>query len=128
MILLAIQGISMAPGLKPGDVLMVDPGISKETLRVGDVAVFRNATNGNAIAHRVVSLPLMTKGDRNRDTDPLTEEWVYEGKGIRRNRNGTWKPLRHGRALAAFSKWGLFPGQKLPLWLSRSFLKNLVRS
>jgi signal peptidase I len=76
MILLAIQGISMAPGLKPGDVLMVDPGISKETLRVGDVAVFRNATNGNAIAHRVVSLPLMTKGDRNRDTDPLTEEWV----------------------------------------------------
>lgn len=62
---------SMGPTVRPGDVLLVrrvhDP------LRVGSIAVFRNATGSGLTTHRVVEVDPMgryvTKGDANAGPD-----------------------------------------------------------
>ena len=62
------RGRSMAPLIRDGDVLTVEP-VSMEALRVGDI-VFHRAGPGRLVAHRVVTrdvenaeLTLTTRGD-----------------------------------------------------------------
>jgi hypothetical protein len=122
--LLEFRGISMAPFLRPGDIVWVDERAGLADLRFGDVAVFRHRATGEAMAHRVIGPGPVTKGDRNREPDPPSDEWAFEGVAVRRYRSGRWSHLRFGRALALLSCWGLFPGQKLPSWLSRTSLRR----
>jgi hypothetical protein len=110
-----MTGWSMAPWLKPGDLLLADP---PGRVGPGDVVVLRNRATDESVVHRVIRLsPLQTKGDRNASYDPLTPDWRIEGVVTRRCRDGVWKPLRYRSVLRLVSLFGLYPGQKLPAWV-----------
>jgi hypothetical protein len=112
-----MTGWSMAPWLKPGDLLLAE---SRDLLYPGDVVVLRNRSTDDTVVHRVIDVsPLRTKGDRNGSYDPLTPDWTVNGVVTRRCRAGVWKPLRFGRALRVLSILGLYPGQRLPKWVGR---------
>jgi hypothetical protein len=121
MILLEMQGISMAPALTPGDVLMVDEKFPMSRLRFGDVVVQRNITTGAARAHRVIGASMATKGDRNDVSDAADGIWTYEGKVVSVHKKQVWRKLRFGSWMGLRCKYGLFPGQKLPSWTGRAF-------
>lgn len=72
--ILSIGSESMTPKINMGDVVLIDKGINKNKIKVGDVIAFKY--EGNIIVHRVVSLSMKnnnkiykTKGDNNKDFD-----------------------------------------------------------
>jgi hypothetical protein len=118
-----MAGVSMAPFLLPGDALLVDEVDSVSDLALGDVVVMKHEGTCERIVHRVVGLnPLRTKGDRNSIWDPLDEAWRLGGVVTRRNRKGIWVSVFRGRIAYWLCRWGMYPGQKIPIWLSRSRL------
>lgn len=126
-----MRGLSMAPWLMPGDVLLVDRAYSVRDLQLGDVVVLKHVEGEERIVHRIVReaplrllFPFRTKGDRTFLEDPMNETFRYEGKVISRHRQGCWKPLRYRRLLWILGKYDLYPGQRLPVWCSRSHLKK----
>lgn len=132
--LFEMRGVSMAPWLKPEDVLLVDASVAKETIRAGDVIVFLNRGTGETVVHRVVrfrkgnGFPFETKGDRSREIDPVDADVEFQGKALRRLRSGKWKFLRFGRLLRFLSVFGLYPGQRFPRWMSRTSLLKVLGS
>jgi hypothetical protein len=123
-----MTGWSMAPWLKPGDLLLAEP-TEPGRLVLGDVVVLRNRESGLSVVHRIVgkcdgAFPFQTKGDRNRERDPMTPAWEFQGVVRRRFRNGAWRSLRWRGVLRCLSVLGLYPGQRIPFWLSRSVLRK----
>jgi len=60
-----VEGASMEPGLSRGDLVLVRPGA---TPAVGDVVLYRDATLGVRVLHRVIRVDgdrLVLKGDAN---------------------------------------------------------------
>jgi len=108
-----MRGLSMAPWLMPRDVLLVDRSVCVSELRLGDIVVWKNPATGDRTAHRIVKRPLVTKGDRNPEVDPEGDGQMYEGRVIRRHRNGVWTPMRW-RWLGWFlCRFNLYPEQRL---------------
>lgn len=122
---LVMRGISMAPWLQNGDILLVNSKIQINYLRLGDIAVFEHRESKVTIAHRVISKsPLRTKGDRNKNVDLLNEEWNFKGRVEKRFRDNRWTGLRFRYLFWWFCSFGLYPGQRLPKWMTRTnFLK-----
>jgi signal peptidase I len=125
-----MTGWSMAPWLRPGDILLVEPVVDPERLGLGDVVVLRNRESGVSIVHRIVrrsegAFPFETKGDRNRERDPKDAVWEFQGVVARRFRNGDWTKLSGRRLFWTLSVLGLYPGQRLPIWMSRSTLRKV---
>ena len=87
---------SMAPFLRPGDKVLVQPA-QPEALRVGDLIVARRA--GEFITHRLVRIgknEYYTKGDRSRYLDPpLTLDSII-GKVIEIERPGRIVDMQAG--------------------------------
>jgi len=108
---LRVNGASMAPLLRPGDVVWVEP-VEEAALRLGDVVLVRRAAD--FVTHRLVERTpdgWIAKGDNLAAPDPAVSGQdilgrVYHveraGRRIEENRPG-WEPLsrRMGR-LAAF--------------------------
>jgi signal peptidase I len=83
---LRVAGTSMAPAIRPGDLLSVEPADPAE-LSPGEIVVF--AREGRLIAHRLVGIGngfLLTRGDRARRNDsPVSgAELVGRVTGIER--------------------------------------------
>ena len=81
--ILSIGSESMTPKINMGDVVLIDKGINKNKIKVGDVIAFKY--EGNIIVHRVVSLSMKnnnkiykTKGDNNKDFDA----WVISNDDL----------------------------------------------
>jgi signal peptidase I len=128
---LEMTGWSMAPWLRPGDLLLVDATADPAGLNLGEVVVFRDRESGHAVVHRIVArsegtLPFRTKGDRNHEKDPPVPSWEFRGVVRRRFRNGEWKELRWRRFLWLLSVSGLYPGQRIPSWMSVRSLRKGV--
>lgn len=77
---------SMEPGVRPGDIVVIEPVDATATpLDVGDVATYRQPGSGRRVTHRIASVDdngtYTTKGDANQraDSDPLPADHV-EGK------------------------------------------------
>jgi signal peptidase I len=120
-----VSGISMAPWLMPGDVVWVEREFPSASLKLGDLVVMQNRTSGSGYVHRVIRAnPLQTKGDRNQMADPRSDDWIYGGRVRRFSRNQNLKPTRDGLLLWALCRFGLYPGQRIPRWLSRSNLRK----
>ncbi len=114
-----MSGWSMSPWLRPGDLLMVDPNIPFAKLHLGDLVVLRHRDADVALIHRIVApsdgpFPFRTKGDRNREEDDSKTSWEFQGKVVRRYRNGGWSTPRWGNVFRWWSRLGLYPGQRLP--------------
>jgi signal peptidase I len=94
---LRVVSQSMAPFLKVGDMVLVEPMASDSpafNVRRGDVIVVRRA--GELITHRLVSMgkeTCLTKGDRNRFMDPPIAHQAILGKVIAVERNGRVRRL-----------------------------------
>lgn len=66
-------GPSMRPLFRPGDGLMVTPGVGFDRLRRGDVICFINPHGPKRVVHRIVRISaegLSTRGDNNPEADP----------------------------------------------------------
>ncbi len=104
---LHVAGLSMAPLLCPGDVVIVQLG--KLQPRLGDVVVRRQ--DGALVVHRVVKVTgehIITKGDASLLADPPTTlddilgvVTAIEGASAVDLTHGVWRAL--GPALAAYS-------------------------
>ena len=128
---LEMTGWSMAPWLRPGDLLFVERVEDPNHLGLGEVVVFRDRESGHSVVHRIIQRtsgtpPFRTKGDRNREKDPLVPSWEFRGVVRRRFRNGDWKKLRWRRLLWFLSVTGLYPGQRIPRWMSVSSLRKVA--
>lgn len=117
-----MAGWSMAPWLKPGDILMVDRRIGVSEIREGEIIVMEDASRDMRYVHRVISVApaLLTKGDRNREVDSYEGDWKFAGKVVGRVRGGHFRVVRRSSLLRILSVWGLYPGQRLPAWLTRT--------
>jgi signal peptidase len=90
---MCVSGTSMAPAVRPGDLLLVEHTAATKVSR-GEIVVF--ARGGRLIAHRVVDAIgnpraqyLITRGDRTRRNDGLVsgKELLGRVKSIERGRN-----------------------------------------
>ena len=127
-----MRGVSLAPWLMPGDVLLLDRGVSVRDLRLGDVVVLKREGAEERIVHRIVReaparlfFPFRTKGDRVGVEDPLDDELRFDGRVVARHRKGIWKSLKFRRLLWIMGKYDLYPGQRLPYWCSRSTVRKI---
>lgn len=128
--IVVMGGWSMAPSVKPGEILLVDSAYPMTQIRVGDVVLVSNPERDFQMVHRVIghknlsekqtSFPFSLKGDRNSVEDDLSSDWKYEGVVTRKYKHGRWTPIRFKRLFWLLSIWRLFPGQRLPSWMSRS--------
>ena len=128
---LRMQGVSMCPWLRPGDVLLVDRACPEGSVRVGDVVVLEQVATDARIAHRVIRIKpgsetFVTKGDRNVSPDERSEGWKFSGlvRGVWRR--GEWRRLRFGGVLAWVSRGGLYPGQRIPAWACMANLRRVL--
>ena len=120
-------GVSMAPWLCRGDILLVDVGVSANELKPGDVVVVQPDGQELPLVHRVVrkeGLAIQTKGDRNADLDPPWFPQHLVGRVTQRHRGGRWKTLSGGKLLLWISLGRFYPGQRIPAWFSRSNVKR----
>ena len=121
---------SMAPLLRPGDVLLVETDRPIDRVLRGEVIVYREKNDAVSTAHRVIgfrngrAFPFRTKGDRNALPDDRHGELMFEGVVARRIRGSDVTPLRWNRIYLTLSVLGLFPGQRIPSWLGRSNIKK----
>lgn len=124
---------SMAPLLMPGDVLLVDAERPASSVRRGEIVVFRAPHDAVSTAHRVVgfrgnpSFPWRTKGDRNHAADDRAGPLAYEGVVTWRLRGRRATRLRWGLLYWCLSVLGLFPGQRIPSWLTRANSRKFFR-
>lgn len=70
-----VNGASMEPILSTGDIVFISPVNSPSDIRVGDVIIYKSASN-RLVIHRVISIVgngdyFITKGDNNPIPDPL---------------------------------------------------------
>lgn len=89
---LRVSGTSMAPVIRPGDVLSVEAA-GLEQLSAGEIVVF--AREGRLIAHRLVARTeragadfLVTRGDRTRRNDAPVSSAELLGRVTRIERDG----------------------------------------
>lgn len=82
-----IDGISMNPTLRRGDVAIIDKKVIPEAIRVGDIVKFREGPL--QVVHRVVSIhsdgegrSFITRGDNNPRDDPPIRADELEGRVI----------------------------------------------
>jgi hypothetical protein len=111
---------------------LVESVAAPERIGLGDIVVLRNRERGVSIVHRVVCrseglFPFHTKGDRNRQKDPQDPAWEFQGVVTRRFRQGIWTVLGWRRSLWFLSVSGLYPGQRLPAWLTRTAFRKVLR-
>lgn len=88
-------GNSMAPFIRNGDIVLVEPKKANE-LRIGDIVFYRR-TGGRHIAHRLIgksrrggSLALKTRGDNLRDLDASILPEQVLGRVIRIESQGRY--------------------------------------
>jgi hypothetical protein len=104
---LRVQGSSMLPWVRPGDVVFVERAAFDE-VRSGDVVLF--ARDARLFVHRVVEkrgghlLEIVTKGDAHRDADPCLPASGLLGHivWIQRGRKRIHLDSRFRSALASF--------------------------
>ncbi len=120
---LRVSGTSMAPAVRPGDLLRVERTTAYEILP-GEIAVF--AREGRLIAHREVARAenacgacLVTRGDRVRQNDrPVTgEELIGRVTGIERDGNQVHAQTRLSRAQQALARLLQFSDHATYLYL-----------
>ena len=130
--LFEFQGLSMAPWLMPGDIVVLSPKVLQENIRLGDVIVIENES-GQRICHRVVKMestptspfPFVLKGDRVPYCDDVQGHWKFVGKVLERIRDDHRSFISTHRIFVWMSLWGLYPGQTIPKYFSRTSLKAL---
>ncbi len=86
---LRVSGTSMAPAIRPGDLLSVE-AVALDQVARGEVVVF--ARDGRLIAHRLVAMTeggLITRGDRARRNDFPVSSAEFVGRVISIERGGT---------------------------------------
>ena len=90
---LVVQGKSMIPAFREGDVLLVEKdGVDR--IKVGNVVVYQPPEEEDWVVHRVTAIQhqdgamrLMTQGDNRADPDEIVHpEWLI-GKVVARSRN-----------------------------------------
>jgi hypothetical protein len=105
-------GWSMAPFIKPGDQLVIEP-IGKRKPSIGEIVALSLSESGSYRVHRIVrrmEQGFMVKGDNLLQADGIvTFEWIL-GRVKEVSRRG--KKIRLGisigrRWIALFSRWGL---------------------
>ena len=115
----------MAPWLMPGDLVKIEPVPDHIQIKTGVVVVVETEQM-QKICHRVIQIhPLMIKGDRVPKADCFKNEPKLLGVVKYRIREGKCKRVSHSYLLALASRWGLYPGQRIPVYFSRSRLKKL---
>ncbi len=81
----AITSGSMWPALSEGDLVFIQGGQTKDTIREGDIVVWRGADGKGFVIHRVTKLledTFVTKGDANFSDDaPVTYDQIV-GKAL----------------------------------------------
>ncbi len=106
--------------------MLLDREVSLNQIRRGEVVVLKNRKSGEAIAHRMMRREkggeLSLKGDRVQVWDDFDPTWKFEGVISHRYQKGEWCPLQWRRLRWTLSLFGFYPGQRLPLWMSRSSL------
>lgn len=98
------EGHSMAPCLRPGDVLLVAP--LKTTLRTQPGAIFVALRGDRLVAHRLVRWTyegVVLRGDANRTTDGELRASAIVGEVVSATRGGRTLPLTRTRAQAALA-------------------------
>ncbi len=63
----------MSPVLKPGDGLILNPDVTFDDLRRGDIICFKSMNNPTYVVHRIIAIThggLITRGDNNPENDP----------------------------------------------------------
>lgn len=113
---LRVNGASMLPLLRPGDVVWVEP-VEEAALRLGDVVLVRRAAD--FVTHRLVERTpdeWIAKGDNLAAPDPAVSGQdilgrVYHveraGRRIEENRSG-WKPLNRRIGRLAASQYAIW--------------------
>jgi|SRR3990170_3206064 len=120
---LRVSGMSMAPAVRPGDLLSVERA-AVDKIVPGEIVVF--AREGRLIAHRAVGRTegasgtcLITRGDRARRNDrPITgEELIGRVTGIERDGNPVPARTRLSRAQQALARLLRFSDHATCLYL-----------
>jgi signal peptidase I len=86
---LRVSGTSMAPAVRPGDLLAVEKA-SLSQVETGEIVVF--ARDGRLVAHRLVAKAeghLITRGDRARRNDSPVASAEFVGRVTNIERGGT---------------------------------------
>ena len=96
-----VNGWSMYPALRPGDILLVDSSPSSR-VRPGTIVVFQVPDKNELVVHRVTGTRInegrqwyMTRGDNNRHTEEkVSPEWIVGTASHRINRKGVGEITR----------------------------------
>jgi len=99
---LQVRGESMAPTLRPGNLVAVD--FSRASVRRGDILVFRQADY--LTVHRLLGTArlsdgspcLRTRGDGRNRLDPALDRARVHGRVFAVQGDGGWRDMRAGRA------------------------------
>jgi signal peptidase I len=123
---LRVSGRSMAPAIRPADILLIR-AVESTRIAVGDVVLFARA--GRLIAHRVVETRpaahvLLTRGDANSHHDaPVTASQVV-GRVEGLLRNGTAVPAGPVRVPSARIDAGVLTWRRRSLFSLRAILSR----
>lgn len=77
-----VSGNSMQPNIRPGDAVLVRPGVGEEPLEPGTIVTFRRTLDERVVTHRIAEVldaeNYLTKGDANDqpDSDPVSSRQV----------------------------------------------------
>lgn len=99
---LHVDGVSMMPLIRPGDVVTVTPA-SWHQLACGDVVAVRRPA-GDIVSHRIIvksDTAVVTKGDNMRVPDPVWSADDVLGRVVALERDGTRINLRAQRGRTA---------------------------
>lgn len=108
--LMTFSGLSMAPWLLKGDVLVVQTDVTMNEIAEGDVLVFHSDVHQQTIAHRLIDKEKhIIKGDRLSNIDEWDASHVLLGKALGRFRHHQYLPFKFKKTLAFISRFGLYP-------------------
>ncbi|RPJ74720.1 MAG: hypothetical protein EHM20_10145 [Alphaproteobacteria bacterium] len=91
------NGQSMSPLLRDNDEILIEP-VGDEALKIGDVILFLDQSSKELTLHRLMALPLTTKGDfsLSSEVNPLNS---HLGKALGFKRQGIYRALPGAESL-----------------------------
>ena len=108
---ITVTGVSMLPTLRPGDIILVQPGPSPD-LKPGALATF--LTDAGPVTHRIVGVDgevLIAKGDNARRLDPRIPASRIIGRVVAGIRVGVERSFRTGARTALTARLSYLEGR-----------------